>query len=128
VSEVIAQGKDIGLLSMIGKAVFRKKEKIRIGILDPFLKQVKRCLLTWLSKRSLLIAWVISSSPPLHWDKIFHKDRGDMNLCDLESFNLAMLGKQGVKLTTKNKLFSLLTQVLKAKYFPRTSFLDAKWS
>jgi hypothetical protein len=65
VSEVIGQGKDIGLLSMIGKAVFRKKEKIRIGILDPFLKQVKRCLLTWLSKRSLLIAWVISSSPPL---------------------------------------------------------------
>lgn len=51
-----------------------------------------------------------------------------MNLCDLESFNLAMLGKQGLKLTTKNKLFSLLTQVLKAKYFPRTSFLDAKWS
>jgi hypothetical protein len=27
VSEVIGQGKDIGLLSMIGKAVFRKKKK-----------------------------------------------------------------------------------------------------
>ncbi|GAU34382.1 hypothetical protein TSUD_217220 [Trifolium subterraneum] len=50
------------------------------------------------------------------------KDNGGLNFRDLEGFNLAMLDKQGWKLITNS--FSLLTRVLKAKYFPRNGFLD----
>jgi len=60
----------------------------------------------------------------LNWDKMtVCKDQGGLNFRDLEGFNLAMLGKQGWKLLTNSS--SLLTKVLKAKYFPRSGFLDA---
>ena len=60
----------------------------------------------------------------LNWDKMtVCKDHGGLNFRDLEGFNLAMLGKQGWKLLTNSS--SLLTKVLKAKYFPRSGFLDA---
>jgi hypothetical protein len=41
----------------------------------------------------------------------------------MEAFNLSMLGKQSWKLLSDSS--SLLTRVLKAKYFPRRDFLDA---
>jgi hypothetical protein len=60
----------------------------------------------------------------LRWDKMtVSKDNGGLNFRDLEGFNLAMLGKQGWKLITNSS--SLLTRVLKAKYFPRSGFLEA---
>ncbi|PNY06371.1 ribonuclease H, partial [Trifolium pratense] len=60
----------------------------------------------------------------LRWDKMtVSKDNGGLNFRDLEGFNLAMLGKQGWKLVTNSS--SLLTRVLKAKYFPRSGFLEA---
>ncbi|GAU20068.1 hypothetical protein TSUD_381600 [Trifolium subterraneum] len=60
----------------------------------------------------------------LRWDKMtVSKDNGGLNFHILEGFNLAMLGKQGWKLITNSS--SLLTRILKAKYFPRSSFLDA---
>jgi hypothetical protein len=51
------------------------------------------------------------------------KDNRGLNFRDLKGFNLAMLGKQGWKLITNSS--SLLTRVLKAKYFPRSGFLEA---
>ncbi|PNX90900.1 ribonuclease H, partial [Trifolium pratense] len=51
------------------------------------------------------------------------KDNGGLNFRDFEGFNLAMLGKQRWKLITNS--FSLLTRVLKAKYFPIIGFLVA---
>jgi len=50
------------------------------------------------------------------------KDRSALNFRDLKGFNLAMLGKQGWKLVTNSS--SLLAEVLKAKYFPISGFLD----
>jgi hypothetical protein len=41
----------------------------------------------------------------------------------MEAFNLSMLGKQSWKLLSDSS--SLLTRVLKAKYFPRRNFFDA---
>jgi len=51
------------------------------------------------------------------------KDNSDINFRDLESFNLIMLDKQGWKLLTNSS--SLLTRVLKAKYFTRSNFWGA---
>jgi len=51
------------------------------------------------------------------------KDQGGLNFRDLEGFNLVMLGKQGWKLITNSS--SLLTRVVKAKYFLRSGFLGA---
>jgi hypothetical protein len=60
----------------------------------------------------------------LRWDKMTTcKENGGLKFRDLEGFNLAMLGKQGWKLITNSS--SLLTRVLKAKYFPRNGFLEA---
>jgi len=60
----------------------------------------------------------------LNWYKMTAcKDHGGLNFRDLEGFNLAMLGKQGWKLITNSP--SLLTIVLKDKYFPRSGFLGA---
>jgi len=60
----------------------------------------------------------------LNWYKMnTYKDHRGLNFCDLEGFNLAMLGKQRWELLRNS--FSLLTRVLKAKYFPRSGFLGA---
>lgn len=63
----------------------------------------------------------------IHWCKweiaCLPKNLGGLGLRDLESFNLAFLAKQGWKLLTQPH--SLLTQCLKARYFPRCSFLQA---
>ncbi|XP_024630938.1 uncharacterized mitochondrial protein AtMg00310-like [Medicago truncatula] len=60
----------------------------------------------------------------MKWDKLtLHKSRGGLSFRDMEAFNLSMLGKQSWKLLTDSN--SLLTRVLKAKYFPRMDFLDA---
>jgi len=58
------------------------------------------------------------------WDKLtLHKSHGGLGFRDMEAFNLSMLGKQSWKLLTDST--SLLTRVLKAKYFTRKDFLDA---
>lgn len=53
-----------------------------------------------------------------------HKSRGGMGFKELTAFNLAMLGKQGWKFLSEPH--SLVTRIFKAKYFPSTSFLNAK--
>ncbi|XP_073015297.1 uncharacterized mitochondrial protein AtMg00310-like [Primulina eburnea] len=60
----------------------------------------------------------------LSWDRLCApKQTGGMWFRNLKSFNLAMLGKQAWNLIAKPD--SLMTRVLKAKYFPNSNFLDA---
>ena len=51
------------------------------------------------------------------------KKEGGMGFRDLRLFNLAMLGKQGLRLIHEKDL--LLYKCFKARYFPRCQFLDA---
>lgn len=63
----------------------------------------------------------------MHWVnwQTMCKSKRDGGLCfrDLRAFNLALLGKQIWRLIENPN--SLLSRVLKAKYFPHTSILDA---
>jgi hypothetical protein len=60
----------------------------------------------------------------MRWDKLtLHKSLGGLDFRNMEAFNLSMLGKQSWKLLSDSS--SLLTRILKAKYFPRRDFLDA---
>ena len=72
----------------------------------------------------------VGSEQKIHWwswDKLTasKKVRG-MGFQDLRAFNLAMLAKQGWRMVQCND--SLLYQCFKARYFPRSSFLEAKVS
>jgi len=59
----------------------------------------------------------------MRWDYLtLHKSLGSLGFRNLEAFK-SMLGKQGWKLLSDSS--SLLTRILKAKYFPRRDFLDA---
>ncbi|XP_030959134.1 uncharacterized protein LOC115981087 [Quercus lobata] len=61
------------------------------------------------------------------WDKLTApKKEGGMGFRDLRAFNLAMLAKQGWRLV--QGIDSLLYRCFKARYFPRSSFLEAKES
>ncbi|KAL0011163.1 hypothetical protein SO802_006271 [Lithocarpus litseifolius] len=61
------------------------------------------------------------------WDKLtVSKKEGGMGFRDLRAFNLAMLAKQGWRMIKDND--SLLYQCFKARYFPRSNFLEAKES
>ena len=57
------------------------------------------------------------------WKLCYPKSEGGMGFRDLYSFNLAMLSKQCWRLL--NNLDSLCAKVLKAKYFPNGSLLQA---
>ena len=61
------------------------------------------------------------------WDKLTaSKKEGGMGFQDLRAFNLAKLAKQGWRMVKGND--SLLYQCSKARYFPRSNFLEAKES
>ena len=61
------------------------------------------------------------------WDKLTaSKKEGGMGFRDLRAFNLAMLAKQGWRMVQSNE--SLLYQCFKARYFLRSTFLEAKES
>ncbi|MCH96170.1 RNA-directed DNA polymerase (Reverse transcriptase) [Trifolium medium] len=61
----------------------------------------------------------------MRWDELtLHKDFGGLGFRNMEAFNLSMLGKQGWKLLIEPN--SLLSRILKAKYFPRRDFLEAE--
>lgn len=58
------------------------------------------------------------------WDSLCRsKMRGGMRFKHLESFNMALLAKQGWRLLTSPQL--LLARLLKGKYFPFTSFMNS---
>ncbi|CAH9071355.1 unnamed protein product [Cuscuta epithymum] len=52
------------------------------------------------------------------------KQKGGLGYRSLREFNIAMLGKQAWRLTTDTN--SLVSKVFKSRYFPKSSFLDAK--
>jgi hypothetical protein len=64
----------------------------------------------------------------IHWIKwqnvCNHKKKGGMGFRNLRAFNEALLAKQGWRIITQPH--SLIAQVLKAKYFPKESFLKAQ--
>jgi hypothetical protein len=61
----------------------------------------------------------------LEWGKLCKaKDGGGLGFRDLHLFNLALLAKQGWRLLQNPH--SLVARVLKAKYYPSSSFLNAK--
>ncbi|KAL0370780.1 UNVERIFIED_CONTAM: putative ribonuclease H protein [Sesamum angustifolium] len=72
--------------------------------------------------------WNNSDKKKIHWiswDKMCRskKDRG-MGFRKLHAFNLAMLTKQGWRILNNPDL--LVSQILKARYFPNDEFLNAK--
>ncbi|KAA3454784.1 reverse transcriptase [Gossypium australe] len=59
------------------------------------------------------------------WNKLcISKERGGMGFRRLDHFNIALLAKQGWRII--NYPNSLLSQVLKAKYFPNSDFTNAR--
>ncbi|CAH9148255.1 unnamed protein product, partial [Cuscuta epithymum] len=59
------------------------------------------------------------------WDALCKpKEAGGLGFRKIREFNLSMLAKQGWRLVTEQH--SLMSRVLKAKYFPQSSFLEAK--
>ena len=52
------------------------------------------------------------------------KEKGDWGFRDLEWFNLALLAKQGWRIIQNSD--SLASKILKEKYFPQASFLNAQ--
>ncbi|XP_031131836.1 uncharacterized protein LOC116033219 [Ipomoea triloba] len=59
------------------------------------------------------------------WDKLCHpKKWGGMGFRSLRDFNLAMLSKQSWRLI--NNQTSLAAQIFRARYYPNSSFLEAK--
>jgi hypothetical protein len=60
----------------------------------------------------------------MSWEKLGRpKEKGGMGYRDLESFNSALLAKQGWRLLKHPE--SLVAQVFKQKYFPNDSFLNS---
>lgn len=51
------------------------------------------------------------------------KTKGGLGFRDMESFNLALLAKQAWRITTSPEL--LLSKIIKARYFPNSSFFLA---
>ena len=65
--------------------------------------------------------------PWLSWENVCRtKKEGGLGLRDMEAFNMALLAKQGWRLLTEEN--TLMTRVLKGKYFPNNTFMEAKMS
>lgn len=60
----------------------------------------------------------------LAWDRLCTaKNGGGLGFRELDKFNLAMLAKQGWRLLNNEN--QLVTSIMKARYFPKTDFLNA---
>lgn len=89
--------------------------KLPSTILDETEKIIRRYW--WGSKNSRGIPW-------MSWARLCRsKSEGGVGFRDMENFNLALLAKQAWRITTTPEL--LLSQILKARYFPNRSFFVA---
>ncbi|XP_058753532.1 uncharacterized mitochondrial protein AtMg00310-like [Vicia villosa] len=61
----------------------------------------------------------------MSWERMTSlKSEGGMGFRDFKAFNLAMIAKQGWNFLSKPN--SLVAKIFRARYFPRSSFLDSK--
>jgi hypothetical protein len=68
--------------------------------------------------------WGASQVPWMSWNKLGEsKDKGGMGFRDLGCFNKALLAKQGWRLWKEPD--SLVSKIMKAKYYPNGSFLES---
>ncbi|XP_031116020.1 uncharacterized protein LOC116019789 [Ipomoea triloba] len=71
--------------------------------------------------------WGSGNERGIHWKALdrlcIPKRHGGLGFKDLRAFNLAMLGKQAWRFLTRPN--SLVARIYKARYFPRSSFIDA---
>uniref|UniRef100_A0A2N9HKR3 RNase H type-1 domain-containing protein n=1 Tax=Fagus sylvatica TaxID=28930 RepID=A0A2N9HKR3_FAGSY len=111
--------KYLGLPLVIGKAKKRAFNDIK--------DRVWRCLQGW-KEKLLSQAGAAGYGEEGHWLGKQHltraKSMGGMGFHKLLLFNKALLARQGWRLV--QFLDSLVSRVLKAKYYPHQSFLDAK--
>ncbi|KAL0011169.1 hypothetical protein SO802_006277 [Lithocarpus litseifolius] len=119
------------LLSKAGKEILIKAvaQSIPTYTMSVFLLPLKLC--DELNNLCAKFWWrQVSNERKIHWknwDKLStSKKEGGMGFQDLKAFNLVMLAKQGWRMIQGND--SLLHKCFKARYFPRSSFLDAKES
>ncbi|XP_031111944.1 uncharacterized protein LOC116015918 [Ipomoea triloba] len=121
-------GKYLGLPSFVGRenrAVFsyiEDKIKHKIG-------SWSKKLISQAGKERIMNRywWGIGNEKGIHWkawDRLcVPKKFGGLGFKDLRAFNLAMLGKQAWRFLTRPQ--SLVARIYKARYFPKTSFIDA---
>ncbi|GAU32101.1 hypothetical protein TSUD_358070 [Trifolium subterraneum] len=86
---------------------------------DTLVKEIERMInaFWWGGSTNKGIKW-------LSWERMVpSKDRGGLGFRDLQVFNLAMVAKQGWKLITEPH--ALVSRILKARYFPKSSLFDA---
>jgi hypothetical protein len=61
----------------------------------------------------------------MSWERVAcPKAKGGMGFRNVKAFNLAMVAQQGWNFI--EKLDSLVAKIFKARYFPRSSFLETK--
>ena len=59
----------------------------------------------------------------MSWERLCAVEDGGMRFRKLRSFNVAMLAKQAWRLI--NNINSLVTQLMRARYFPNSDFFNA---
>ncbi|XP_039054492.1 uncharacterized mitochondrial protein AtMg00310-like [Hibiscus syriacus] len=90
---------------------------LREGVIDDIKSQARSY---WWSGKQNTRGWAMVA-----WDKICRSKKfGGMGFRDLSLFNVALLGNQIWRLIQDEH--SLVFKVLKAKYFLRSSFFEAK--
>ena len=118
------------MLSKAGKEILLKTvvQAIPMYVMSVFLLPISLC--TELERMMNSFWWGQNGSSSrgikwMSWDRICgHKMEGGLGFRKLHEFNLAMLGKQGWKLLSHPD--SLVARIFKARYYPNTSFLEAK--
>ncbi|KAL0409532.1 UNVERIFIED_CONTAM: putative ribonuclease H protein [Sesamum radiatum] len=87
---------------------------------DSLLREIKSIAANffWSNAECNKIHWV-------SWDKMcITKKDGGLGFRKMQTFNIAMLAKQGWRIMTNPQL--LISRILKARYFPNNDFLHAK--